>query len=385
MLVAVVGGNLQGVEATYLARKAGCEVILIDKNSNPPASGLCDEFVEGDVTEPGSHIDILRQADIIMPALENGSALKSLQRKSLETGTPLAFDSHAYTVTSSKQQSNQLFSLLEIATPDSYPAGKFPVIVKPDASSGSRGINIYEDVGALNNFFLTTENRNSWVIQEFVSGPSYSLEVIGLPGDYHTLTVTDLFMDAQFDCKRVSVPTALSGTLVNQFETMTLLIAGKLGLRGIMDVEVIEHEGRLKVLEIDARLPSQTPAAVFWSTGINMVALLAKLYLNGKINIKPAFDPPRFVIYEHLMVSEENIEVAGEHIISQTGSLTCHPDFFGADEAITNYRPDHNSWTATMIYTGNDANAVRQKRETTLENIRRKYKIDIIRDTVPAV
>jgi heterodisulfide reductase subunit A-like polyferredoxin len=37
MLVAVVGGNLQGVEATYLARKAGWEVILIDKNSNAPA------------------------------------------------------------------------------------------------------------------------------------------------------------------------------------------------------------------------------------------------------------------------------------------------------------------------------------------------------------
>ena len=112
MLIAVVGGNLQGVEATYLARKAGWEVILIDKNSNAPASGLCDYFVKGDVTEAESHLDILQQADIIIPALENLSALKILQRKSMETGTPLAFDPHAYTITSSKLQSNQLFSLL---------------------------------------------------------------------------------------------------------------------------------------------------------------------------------------------------------------------------------------------------------------------------------
>jgi pyrrolysine biosynthesis protein PylC len=379
MLVAVVGGNLQGVEATYLARKAGWEVILIDKNSNAPASGLCDDFVKGDVTDAGSHSDILQQADIIIPALENLSALKILQRKSMETGTPLAFDSHAYTVTSSKLQSNLLFSRLDIATPEPYPKCKFPVIVKPDASSGSRGVHIFEEISVLNNFISQTENMNSWVIQKFVPGPSYSLEVIGSPGNYH------LFMDAQFDCKRVTVPTELSSAFVKQFEKISLLIAEKLGLTGIMDVEVIEHQGSLKVLEIDARLPSQTPAAVFWSTGINMVALLGQLYLKGKIIKKPDIGPPRFVIYEHLSVSKEKIEVAGEHIMSQAGPLTCYQNFFGADEAITNYHPDRKSWVATMIYAGNDTNAVQQKRKTTLENIRRKHNGAIVRDTVPAV
>jgi pyrrolysine biosynthesis protein PylC len=385
MLVAVVGGNLQGVEATYLARKAGWEVILIDKNSNAPASGLCDYFVKGDVTEAESHLEILQQADIIIPALENPSALKILQRKSMETGTPLAFDPHAYTITSSKLQSNQLFSLLDIAIPASYPQCKVPVIAKPDTSSGSRGIRIFEDISALNNFILETKNMNSWVIQEFVAGPSYSLEVIGSPGNYHALTVTDLFMDAQFDCKRVTVPTGLSRAFVKKFEEISLLIAERLGLTGIMDVEVIEHEGSLKVLEIDARLPSQTPAAVFWSTGINMVALLGKLYLKEKIIAKSDVEHPRFVIYEHIGVSKEKIEVAGEHIMSRTGPLACYQDFFGADEAITNYHSDRKSWAATLIYAGDDLNTVQQKRETTLENIRRKFKCAIIRDTAPAV
>ena len=95
-------------------------------------------------------------------------------------------------------------------------------------------------------------------------------------------------------------------------------------------------------------------------------------------------NPSRAVIYEHLNVSKEKIEVAGEHIMSQAGPLTCYQDFFGADEAITNYQPDRKSWAATMIYTGNDINAVQQKRETTLENIQRKHKGAIIRDTVPA-
>ena len=385
MLVSIVGGNLQGVEATYLARKAGWEVILIDKNSNAPAAGLCDYFVKGDVTAAGSHFDSLQQADIIIPALENLPALKSLQRKSMETGIPLAFDSHAYTMTSSKLLSNQLFSRLAIATPAAYPQCKFPVIAKPDASSGSRGIKIFEDISGLNNFILQTNNINPWVIQEFVAGPSYSLEVIGSPGNYHVLTVTDLFMDAQFDCKRVTVPTGLSKAFVKQFEEISLLIAESLGLTGIMDVEVIEHEGRLKVLEIDARLPSQTPTAVFWSTGTNMVALLGKLCLKEKIKTKPDEKRPRDVIYEHIGVSKEKIEVAGEHMMSRCGPLSCQQDFFGADEAITDYHPDRKSWTATMIYAGSDLNAVQQKRKTTLENIRREFKCAVIRDTTPAV
>jgi len=50
LLVAVVGGKLQGVEATYLAHKAGWEVRVVDKNDQVPASGLCDSFVQADVT-----------------------------------------------------------------------------------------------------------------------------------------------------------------------------------------------------------------------------------------------------------------------------------------------------------------------------------------------
>jgi len=71
--------------------------------------------------------------------------------------------------------------------------------------------------------------------------------------------------------------------------------------------------------------------------------------------------------------------------MSQAGPLICYQDFFGADEAITNYHPDRKSWTATMIYAGKDINAVQQKRETTLENIRRKHNGAPVRDTVPAV
>ena len=48
--VAVAGGKLQGVEAAYLAHKAGWEVLLLDREDHVPASGLCDRFIQVDVT-----------------------------------------------------------------------------------------------------------------------------------------------------------------------------------------------------------------------------------------------------------------------------------------------------------------------------------------------
>ncbi len=61
--------------------------------------------------------------------------------------------------------------------PAAYPECKFPVIAKPDASSGSRGIKIFEDISVLNNFILQTKNMNPWKI----SGVSLNAPLSGIP------------------------------------------------------------------------------------------------------------------------------------------------------------------------------------------------------------
>ena len=118
MRVAVVGGKLQGVEACYLARKAGWQVRLIDGRPDAPARGLCDEFIVKNIET----IDGLEQAfggiDLILPALEDLKTLEVLHRFSLASGRPLAFDPRAYRVSSSKLMSDRLFAELEIPAPD---------------------------------------------------------------------------------------------------------------------------------------------------------------------------------------------------------------------------------------------------------------------------
>jgi pyrrolysine biosynthesis protein PylC len=211
----------------------------------------------------------------------------------------------------------------------------------------------------------------------------YSLEVIGYSDQYIPLTVTDLRMDNGYDCKRVLAPTDLPESLISDFEHVSILLARALGLEGLMDIEVILHNNTLKVLEVDARLPSQTPTAVYWSTGLNMVALIGELYLNRPDQPRTGATPPRGVVYEHIKVSPNMLEVAGEHIMVDTDALRVEHDFFGADEAITNFAPGRDNWVATLIISESDRPTAWLKRNTIISEIRQQLKLDGYRDSAP--
>ena len=369
MRVAIIGGKLQGVEATYLAKKAGWDVLLIDKDPEAPAALMCDRFRVMTVTSGCDPKEILQEVDLIVPAAEDHEVMAVLKRWALETAIPLAIDMEAYALSSSKKASDQIFKALKINTPDPWPGCGFPVTVKPDGGSGSQGVRVLHNEKELAAQFPSRDSLDQMVVQAYLEGPLYSIEVMGGPGHYRPLQVTELHMDSMHDCKRVLAPTELDSALVHDFETMATTIAQRIRLKGLMDVEVILHEGQLRVLEIDARLPSQTPTAVYQSTGINMVEALGDLFLTGRMSLNPT-DPMQATIYEHVKVVRGRIAVKGEHVMTGAGPLALRPGLFGAHEAITNYHPDRAEWVATFIHKGKNKEEVLGKQQQTYENIR---------------
>ena len=389
MLAAVIGGGLQGVEAVYLAKKADWDVLLIDKNQDIPALGLCDRFVHADVrtiTDPGP---VFKGVDIIIPALENDEALNHLCEWKHQSvlNRPLAFDRDAYQISSSKISSNNLFADLDIPRPLPWPGCDFPVIAKPSFGSGSKDMMIFNTSDEINKFIEMDKcyPTDKWVIQEYIFGPSYSLEIIGMPGSYQPFQVTELEMDAGYDCKRVIAPAMLEEKKMRELKILTQKIAHAINLKGIMDVEVIFHNGQLKVLEIDARLPSQTPIAVYHSTGINMVERLADQFLNtsqkedtGKIN------KVKYVILEHIRVTPQGIYVEGEHIMKGHGSpLHVEENFFGADEAITNYKRGREQWVATLVISAKTPEDVFAESQNVITAIKNHFNIEKTVDINP--
>jgi pyrrolysine biosynthesis protein PylC len=370
--VLIIGGKLQGIEAAYLARQAGWQVWLVDKNFNVPAKGLTDSFLQADITANAPALGhIFQGVDLIIPALENRDALISLKDLADRFHIPLAFDAEAYSVTSSKKASDCLFRKLGLPSPQYWPECAFPLIMKPSGLSGSQGVRKVRDEDELA-VLLEKEafSEGEWVIQEYLEGPSYSLEVFGFNGNFWPLQTTVIEVDRTYDCKRVLAPAGLPESLQNEFAGTAVSVAKALNLKGIMDLEVILNDGDLKLLEIDARLPSQTPTAVLKSTGINMLELLYRIFVEGKAPDVRICAPERSVILEHIRVTPHSLEVCGEHIMAGARALRHEKNFFGADEALTDYGSSAPPWVVTLIISGEDDREVILKRRRAIDNIR---------------
>jgi pyrrolysine biosynthesis protein PylC len=361
--IAIVGGKLQGTEAAYLAQKAGMESILIDHYEKSPAIGLCDEFLCCDVTQESKELlDALNSVDFILPANENPQVLDALAKLSQKYGFRLAFDPAAYAVSSSKVLSDKVIRENGIPAPQYYPNCKSPYIVKPSGYSGSEGVRKINHEEELIKFLKTALEEENWIAQEFLTGPSYSIEVIGQPGDYLTYEVTEIHMASDYDCKRVTAPCMITAEQEVSFRKIAVRLAELLQLKGIMDVEVIDDNGDFKVLEIDARIPSQTPTVVYHSTGINFVEELRDLFCGGAMVPKPT-DKKQYCSYEHFLIKDGRFTEHGEHIMSQGGPLVLRKNFFGADEVISDFVRENLPWRGTFINWADTEAELEEKRE----------------------
>ncbi len=404
MKILVVGGKLQGTEAVYLAAKAGWETVLVDRREAPPAAGLADRHVVADVTADDVLAKTLVTAcDAVLPACEDLQTLEWLAGRVPAWGVPLLFDLDAYRVSESKLASQRLFAELDVPRPLPWPSCGFPAVVKPDSASGSEGVSVVADEAELEaaRARLAAAGHRP-VVEEYVAGPSLSLEVLAWGGHAVPLQVTGLEFDAVYDCKRVVAPVGEAGAggpaaagpdgscawdsavapgTLAAFDAAAVRLAAGLGLNGLMDIEVMVRGAEPKVLEIDARLPSQTPTAVYWSSGLNIVELLHETVCRSE---PPRVDraPRRACVYEHVHARDGLLEVAGEHVMGSAAPLRLVEGFFGVDEALTDYRPGARAWAATLIATGADVREARGRADEAAGELARCEGLDLAPEAV---
>ncbi len=399
MRILVVGGRLQGTEAVYLAAKAGFETVLVDRRESPPAAGLADRVICTDITgDEAQARSLMRSCDAVLPACEDLPTLRWLAEHLPAWDVPLLFDLDAYLVSQSKLASRALFAEVGVPRPAPWPGCGFPAVVKPDASSGSEGVSVVRDEAELRAATARLEAAgHAMLVEEYVAGPSLSIEVVGWGGSAVPLQVTGLEFDAVYDCKRVVAPVAEAGAgepavagpdgscaweravapgTLDAFDRVAVALAEGLGLNGLMDVEAMVRRGEPKVLEIDARLPSQTPTAVYWSSGLNIVEVLVHTVLRGAL---PRVDraPRRACVYQHVHCAGGLLRVLGEHVMGSAGPLALVPGFYGADEALTDQRPGARRWSATIVCTGRSPAEARVAADAVAQRIAAGEGIDL--------
>ena len=361
--ITIVGGKLQGLEACYLGMKADIEVTLIDKDPQAPAKDMAAHFICADVLGGSPEVmAALDSADMVLPTMENYQVLEGLNGLSAMTGFIYAFDMDAYRISSSKKRSDKLFYDNKVEAPRYYPEGSAPYIAKPDGQSGSHGVRYFETEKETEEF---AASHNEMIIQEFLEGPSYSIEVIGEPGNYRAYEITQIHIDDIYDCNKVTAPCDITQMQAEEFVSEAKRIASIIRLKGIMDFEVIDSGGRFRMLEIDARLPSQTPTVVYHSSGTNFIEELYDLFVRGDFRSKKQ-SGMKYTAFEHMLVSGRDISSPGEHVMTEGSVLDYKENYLGSDEVITDRDRNTDTFRMTFINTAETEELVSRKREGVL-------------------
>ncbi|TGC09001.1 3-methylornithine--L-lysine ligase PylC [Methanolobus halotolerans] len=306
--ICIIGGKLQGFEVTYLAHKACMKVVLVDRREKPLISNAVDSFHCFDiVAEPDKLREISKNVDAIIPVNENIETIGFLKILKDELSCPVLFDFDAYNISMDKKRSKDFFYSIDVPTPADNPASP-PYFIKPPCESSSVGTSIIYDESELE------ELDPTMLVEEYVQGDIVSLEVIGDGEHFMLAKETKVHVDGTYDCHMVT-----PARYHQELRDISCKLARSMGLRGIMDIEAIDSPEGLKILEIDARFPSQTPSVVYHSSGINLVEMLLQAFLTG-IEEKEILEtvPDRYhCTFEQLGLREGELVPVGEHVISQ--------------------------------------------------------------------
>ena len=383
MRIAIVGGALQGMEAVYLSERAGFEAVVIDKRPDAPALALAKEAY---VLDPTKDVDramkVFGDCDAVLPACEELDLLETLNSNLKGTGIPFLFDMRSYKISCSKERSNILMEEAGVPIPKPWPECGFPVIVKPSCQSGSIGVTAAKnEVERLAGLKKVAELKDVPIIQEFVSGKSVSIEAIGNGKKARSYVTTEVILDSKYDCKMVRC----NSNIISSEKDMLLRdvckkAAEAMHLNALMDMEAIDTPNGLRVLEIDARIPSQTPAAIEAGTGINLLKELVDCAMMKK---STAINTGGASVYEHYAFKDGVLCTSGEKVFGRVRNPKIHTGLFGSDKMITDYEPGKKEWYATVITKGRDEAEADKKRLIVRERMIHESNVKIFYDDSP--
>ena len=297
-------------------------------------------------------------------------------------GVPFLFDLASYNISSSKNKSNEVMASVGVPLPQPWPDCGFPAIVKPASQSGSIGVTVAHNKDDMDRGLEFIKSINDEpVIQEFVHGKSVSIEVIGNGNAAKSYVTTEVCLDSNYDCKMVRCnPNIMSKDDCDLFARIGKDVAEAIGLKALMDVEAILTPKGLRVLEIDARIPSQTPAAIEAATGVNLLEELVTTAL-GKPKDRHPTDGCS--IYRHVYLKDGKLRSSGEKEFGHVKGPRFAPGLFGSDNAITDYAPGKEEWHATLISKGRTEEEADERAASCIQKILDECSIDEFLDGTP--
>lgn len=199
---------------------------------------------------------------------------------------------------------------------------RLPVIIKDTTGLSSYGMTVAHTYGEVAGYLNSKRNNSNRLIEEFISGRQFGLEIYGLPGDYTVLPPFEFSVNQYgITSPKQSVkygPCELSAEL----REMMLKLAEGLGLCGAAQVDLIlDDDGKWHIIEVNPRLSGMTYTYAA-ACGLSVFEMMYK----ACVEKNPLPQPAPFVMSLKLPLMTENemseiLQLPGVKLLNQTNDL----------------------------------------------------------------
>lgn len=396
----VIGGGEETEEYIRLLSK-DYHFILVDKDESCAAKFRCQKFINQSIYDPDSILkNIYKKGyqELIDGVICLGSdapvTVAKISKKLNLPSVPL----DSAIVTSNKILIKKLFEKLNIYSPkynsatelksiiDFIKINHYPVIIKPDDSRGSRGVNILWDDQDIKEKFVKAKNfskTKTVIVEEYIDGHQVSSESI----IYNSKSYNIGFSDRNYEYinKKTSsvienggdLPVSISKKNKNEIGRCIQKIAKELKIEnGIIKGDIIVKDNKVFFIEMALRLSGGyfSSHKIPHNTGVNILEAAAKIATNQKLkknDLKVKFNravSQRFFIPKSGFIEDfnqdfkmNNINVIFSNININKGKKTQFPE-------------DHTKRLGCVIASGTDKNDAIKNAKSYIKNLQVKYK-----------
>jgi carbamoyl-phosphate synthase large subunit len=295
--------DYSSVHAAWALRAAGCSPVVV--NNNPETVSTDFDISDVLVFEPPGADEVeaaykTTRARGVMLAFGGQTAI-NLAEELHARGVPIVgSDRRSLDMAEDREKFDMALSRLGVARPRGRAAKSFrearaiarelgfPVLVRPSYVLGGRGMEIVYNEGQLASYVESAppiEPSAPLLVDKYHPGlelevdAAFDGEDILIPGVFEHIERAGIHSG---DSISVYPPQSVDTSIERQIAEITTSVARELGIRGLLNLQLVYHNGELLILEANPRA-SRTVPVISKATGINLVAAATRIALGERL------------------------------------------------------------------------------------------------------
>lgn len=313
--IMVLAAGLLQIDVIEKAKSMGYYVLAVDGNPKAPGFNVADKAICADIVNEETMLKIARDEHVdgvihpcsevsmaVMGRINDELGLSGISREQAICATNKHLMRKAFEKGNAPSPKSILAQDAEDAWSRLQSEFDTDAILKPSRNSGSRGIAKVSrnmDKGDFIRAYdeaLSESRDHSVLIEQFIEGPEFSIEMIVWQGEIHVLTVTDKKTTGapHFVELGHNQPSCFSATDVETLKAAAVAGVRALGVNNCAcHAEVKLMNGKAYLMEVGARLGGDfiSTELTHLSTGIDMLAAAIDVALGVEPDLSAKEEP----------------------------------------------------------------------------------------------